>query len=672
MRHKLRPYITWALLLLFLNIAPANSSISTGGGNTFGATSAADKAIPRFNGTSGKLLQDSSVLIDDTNAFDMPVLGSTPANPATSRRKMYWKGTTLYGLSSAGTETAIGGAAFSGLTAGQVLFADSSTSGTGSNNFFYNNSTHKLALSDTGLTAPAAELQIHTATDGSDERFTTNATGATVGDGFAIGIETSGYAFLWNYENTYTQFATNNQLALTLTATGNTNIGSTGTNSGPDTQTHSQLFVETNSASKRGERIKLAGSQSANAFEVVNSSDAVLASIDAAGGASFSSLITGSPIASAYGGTGNGFSKFTGPTTSEKTFTLPNANATILTDNAAVTVPQGGTGSTSLTAHYVPVGNGTSAVTMVSPSTAGYVLTSNGTGSDPSFQAVSGGVIPGNCNLRLTLISGTAVMTSDQTAKTNIYATPYNGNNCSFYNGSSAWTSLSFSETTLSLSGLTSNTNYDVFGYNNSGTMAVEALSWSSSSARATALVLQDGVWVKSGATTRRYLGSFRTTNTTGQTEFSGFTGTPAAGGTEAKLFLFNAQNRVRFTAYSRDSTDSWTHAATWRNANNSATMRVSYITGLADQDLAASYSCLAAGGTTTAVGVGVNGSSNYTGDSGVEGAITSTIRGTWRGQSAIGLNYVQALEYSSGTGTFYGDAGGSATQNTLIFTGDF
>ena len=35
-------------------------------------------------------------------------------------------------------------------------------------------------------------------------------------------------------------------------------------------------------------------------------------------------------IASTYGGTGNGFTKFTGATTSEKTYTLPNASATIL------------------------------------------------------------------------------------------------------------------------------------------------------------------------------------------------------------------------------------------------------------------------------------------------------------------------------------------------------
>lgn len=60
-------------------------------------------------------------------------------------------------------------------------------------------------------------------------------------------------------------------------------------------------------------------------------------------------------IASTFGGTGNGFTKFTGPTTSEKTFTVPNASATVLTDNAAVTVAQGGTGDTGTAwAAYTP------------------------------------------------------------------------------------------------------------------------------------------------------------------------------------------------------------------------------------------------------------------------------------------------------------------------------
>ena len=43
----------------------------------------------------------------------------------------------------------------------------------------------------------------------------------------------------------------------------------------------------------------------------------------------------GSMITSAFGGTGNGFTKFSGPTTSEKTFTLPDANATLARTDAA-------------------------------------------------------------------------------------------------------------------------------------------------------------------------------------------------------------------------------------------------------------------------------------------------------------------------------------------------
>ena len=52
-------------------------------------------------------------------------------------------------------------------------------------------------------------------------------------------------------------------------------------------------------------------------------------------------------LAGSRGGTNNGFTEFTGPASTLKTFTLPNASATILTTNAAVTVLQGGTGATT-------------------------------------------------------------------------------------------------------------------------------------------------------------------------------------------------------------------------------------------------------------------------------------------------------------------------------------
>lgn len=48
-------------------------------------------------------------------------------------------------------------------------------------------------------------------------------------------------------------------------------------------------------------------------------------------------------IASTFGGTGNGFTKFSGPTTAERTFTLPDASATLLYSGGALGTPSGGT-----------------------------------------------------------------------------------------------------------------------------------------------------------------------------------------------------------------------------------------------------------------------------------------------------------------------------------------
>lgn len=82
--------------------------------------------------------------------------------------------------------------------------------------------------------------------------------------------------------------------------------------------------------------------------------------------------VTGT-LPSANGGTANAFFTVSGPASSAKTFTFPNANATVLTDNADVTVAQGGTGASTLTG--LLQGNGTSAFTAISDSsTVGQVL----------------------------------------------------------------------------------------------------------------------------------------------------------------------------------------------------------------------------------------------------------------------------------------------------------
>lgn len=81
----------------------------------------------------------------------------------------------------------------------------------------------------------------------------------------------------------------------------------------------------------------------------------------------------------ANGGSQNGFFAVTGPAGSLKTFTLPNASATILTNNAAVTLAQGGLGASfsaiALGGLISGTGAGTAGITTLG--TNGYVLTAN-------------------------------------------------------------------------------------------------------------------------------------------------------------------------------------------------------------------------------------------------------------------------------------------------------
>lgn len=102
-------------------------------------------------------------------------------------------------------------------------------------------------------------------------------------------------------------------------------------------------------------------------------------------------------IASTFGGTGNGFTKFSGPATAEKTFTLPNASATILTDNAAVTVAQGGTGRATGTTAYGLIAAGTTATAAQQTLSAGAttdILVGGGASALPAWTTATGSGAP--------------------------------------------------------------------------------------------------------------------------------------------------------------------------------------------------------------------------------------------------------------------------------------
>jgi len=82
----------------------------------------------------------------------------------------------------------------------------------------------------------------------------------------------------------------------------------------------------------------------------------------------------------ANGGTANGFFAVTGPAASLKTFTFPNASATILTSAAAVTAVQGGTGQTVYVVGDLLQANTTTTLARLAAVSTGNALISGGIG----------------------------------------------------------------------------------------------------------------------------------------------------------------------------------------------------------------------------------------------------------------------------------------------------
>ncbi len=89
------------------------------------------------------------------------------------------------------------------------------------------------------------------------------------------------------------------------------------------------------------------------------------------------------------GGTNNAFMQFSGPATSTKTFTLPDADATILTSNAPVTFAQGGTGANIVASNGGIFYSGASVATLLAPTaTAGQILRS-GASAAPTWSTAT-------------------------------------------------------------------------------------------------------------------------------------------------------------------------------------------------------------------------------------------------------------------------------------------
>jgi hypothetical protein len=221
--------------------------------------------------------------------------------------------------------------------------------------------------------------------------------------------------------------------------------------------------------------------------------------------------------------------------------------------------------------------------------------------NDGAWRAVGTGtetVLPSVCDARLTLTQGVPVTTSDVIGASTVYLTRYRGAHVALWDGSQ-WVlhEVPSGDVSLALSGLTAGKNYDVFVYDDEGTLTlVLGSAWTNDTTRADALAYQDGVRVLASDHTRRLVGTIRATAAT-TTEDS-----------VTKRFKLNEAHRVpRLMCCWKDA--SWTYnSPNYRTCNNDAAYIIEFLAHPDDvQSLYAMWATVG-GGTHRKLSLSVDG----------------------------------------------------------------
>lgn len=287
---------------------------------------------------------------------------------------------------------------------------------------------------------------------------------------------------------------------------------------------------------------------------------------------------------------------------------------------------------------------------------------------------------------RLTLQSATPVMTTTQSAKTTIYYTPYRGDTLPLYNGA-AMVTTQFSELSVATTDTSKNPAAigaskvnDWFVWLDGSTLRIShGPDWTNDTTRSagTALINVRGILLNNAAITNgpaasrgTYVG---TTRSNSSSQLSWIYGALVANGTAGLFGVWNAYNRVLVKSLTSDTTDSWVYGGigTWRSVNDSATMRASFVSGLAEDAFNARYNASAQGNLAVA-GVGYDSTTTFSGTTGCTGggSVGTESFVAEFGTTALGFHFFQAIESTSSPFvTFYGDDG-VYTRTGLHFEG--
>lgn len=241
---------------------------------------------------------------------------------------------------------------------------------------------------------------------------------------------------------------------------------------------------------------------------------------------------------------------------------------------------------------------------------------------------------------RLTLTSGTPVMTASVAAATTLYYTPSVGQSVPIWNGlefimtdTGGELSQATTDSTKSPSAVGAGQVYDIFVWSDSGTVrATRGPTWATGGGSATArgtgtgsteLTALNGILVNKYAITNgpaanegTYVG---TCASDGSSQFNMVFGGTGSGGVAGIFGCWNAYNRVPMTAVVLDNGGGadWTYSSsTIRESNNSASNRVTFVSGLAVDSVHAIYAQTVSGaavsGTFCRTGLALDSTTDF------------------------------------------------------------
>lgn len=265
---------------------------------------------------------------------------------------------------------------------------------------------------------------------------------------------------------------------------------------------------------------------------------------------------------------------------------------------------------------------------------------------------------------RLTLTSTLPVTTADVTGASVVYYTPYTGYTIVIFTAG-AWTQYQFTELSVAVpASITAVLPYDVFiNDTGGGVLALSTVGWASTTARATAITRQDGRYVKGGANTFLYLGTFCTT-ASAVTEDS-----------HSNRYVWNMYNRRPRSMYVNETTSSWTYnVAAWRAANANNANRVNFVIGSPEDSVTARVNGMTnAAGTSGTAANGIGLDSTTTNAAQILGGVASlgqfsTMNAFYTGAPAVGQHFLQWVEFSSAAATLVTTWYGHLTAGVVDF----